>query len=662
MVVQWGAAWNVQHTSIVNGNAGGDGIDATGEYNTASIDPVPRAQTWVWGTGYTNDANTGSSAEGVALTLGNGVARETTESRVAAGIDEAGNGLNFDVYAISHPQLAVDHRFQVEGNAGTGTVNVPVNTATANRMALVYNALDDQTGNYPTPLLYASYGSNTSVQVVRRSAAPAFAAWIQGIDFSQIRSYDRVCASSAATCYAPVAAPGPSNVILGTGAGANGVTIAAGATMTFTYQAVVDNPISAGIASIANTATVTSFQQPTQRSATATDVVARLSVDVEHDNAGYASPGGTYTFAHAVTNLGALDDSYDMTATSLLGWKIELLNPLTGSVIAIDATGDGSWDSGATINTGTLAPGGTRQYFLRVTALPGSLLGDEDRIRLTGTSLRNSSVSDTATDQLTVIADTNGSVQILPDNSGVVLAGGSKVYPHRIFNNTASSDTFDLAIYDEMDPSDPGWTSTLYWDANGDGSYTAGIDQAITNSQLLAPGASQLIFVKVDSPATTRRRTGGRSPTWWRSRATTSRSSARPRTPPRWSRPGRTTSRAAGPDPSSPERPPRTRGRSRAASPRPRSSTWASGPPPFLAPTACSTRPSCGSTPGPTASPTRSSRPTRTATGPGTSSSGLRRYRTARTDFPRSASPRTASWPTSCGGPSRRRRSSRAIP
>ena len=109
MVVQWGSAWNVQRRSILNGNAGGDGIDAAGEYNTASIGPVPRAQTWVWGTGHTNDPNTGSSAEGVALTLGNGVVRNATESLVAAGIDEAGNAVNFDVYALTHPQLAVDH-------------------------------------------------------------------------------------------------------------------------------------------------------------------------------------------------------------------------------------------------------------------------------------------------------------------------------------------------------------------------------------------------------------------------------------------------------------------------------------------------------------------------------------------------------------------------
>ncbi len=75
--------------------------------------------------------------------------------------------------------------------------------------------------------------------------------------------------------------------------------------------------------------------------------------------------------------------------------------------------------AGATVNTGTLAPGGTREYFLRATVpSAGVSVGDEDRIRLTGVSLRNSLVSDTSTDQLTVISGTNGNVQILPDTDG----------------------------------------------------------------------------------------------------------------------------------------------------------------------------------------------------------------------------------------------------
>ena len=54
-------------------------------------------------------------------------------------------------------------------------------------MALVYNGLDDQSDDYPAPLAFARYSTNTNVEVLRRRRRLRFAAWVQGIDFSQIR-------------------------------------------------------------------------------------------------------------------------------------------------------------------------------------------------------------------------------------------------------------------------------------------------------------------------------------------------------------------------------------------------------------------------------------------------------------------------------------------
>lgn len=51
MVIQWGSEWTVQRATV-NGNNGGSGNDAVDEYSTADINSVPRARTWVWGTGY----------------------------------------------------------------------------------------------------------------------------------------------------------------------------------------------------------------------------------------------------------------------------------------------------------------------------------------------------------------------------------------------------------------------------------------------------------------------------------------------------------------------------------------------------------------------------------------------------------------------------------
>ncbi|MCP4658423.1 MAG: DUF11 domain-containing protein, partial [bacterium] len=85
MVVEWGSAWTVQRAQVT-GNNGGDGVDAVGEYNTAAIAGVARANTWVWGTGHTDDQGIGDAAEAVVLTLGDGVTQNATETQVAAGI------------------------------------------------------------------------------------------------------------------------------------------------------------------------------------------------------------------------------------------------------------------------------------------------------------------------------------------------------------------------------------------------------------------------------------------------------------------------------------------------------------------------------------------------------------------------------------------------
>jgi uncharacterized repeat protein (TIGR01451 family) len=513
MVVQWGAAWNVQRTTITNGNAGGDGLDAAGEYNTAAIGPVRRAQTWVWGTGHTNDPSTGDSAEGVTLTLGNGVTQNPTESRIAAGIDSPGNGVSFDVYTLTHPQLAVDHRFLIEGNAGVATVDTTVNAATTAtaRMAIVYNGLDDldASDDYPAPLGYARYSSSTNVQFIRRRPGTApvypFAAWLQGIDFSRVRSYDRICANNAATCYAPTSV-GPSNVIVGTGAGDNGITLPAAGTVTYVYQVTVDNPLSAAINSITNTGTALTGPNPTPRSASVTDDVLRLSVDLEPNNTVFALRGTAQTFTHDLVNTGSLADSYDLTFRNDRGWPVELLDDSTGAVIAADSNGDGTWDCGCNINTGTVAPGASLTYRLRV-AVPGAApLGQEGTTTLVATSTTNANVWNDVRDEIRVLdVDPSGPVSLQPDNSGVVTAGNYAVYAHRVINNTGAAETFDLyadssqAILDPCTPSS-GWCVAFHWDANSDGVYTPGIDQAITNTLQLAQGASQLVFVVVNAP------------------------------------------------------------------------------------------------------------------------------------------------------------------
>jgi len=505
MVVQWGSAWTVQRAAITNGNAGGNAINGTNEYNTVAITPVPRANTWVWGTGHTNDSGTGGSAEGVALTLGDGVNTNSTESLIAAGIDTTNNAIDFDVYALTHSGLAVDHRFLTQGTVARGTATADVTfdpAAAGTRMALSYNSYNENNNDFPKPLFSARYLNDTTIRIERRRTGQTFAAWIQGIDFSGIRSL-RTCADSAATCYQP-SGSSPSNIL----APANNYGLARGASATVTFQVTVNSPLAGAIANVANTANLTA---PSTGSASVSDPVVRPSVAVQYDNATFVEQSASDTtvlFRHNVTNTGNAADSYNLTGLSELGWRLELLDPATGQVFAADSNGDGVWDGGVTVNTGTLTPGQSASYTLRLTVPGGTPLDTKANTRLTATSqlsTRGTSVSGYAQDEILVrnLLDL-GPVAVLPDNSGVATAGGSRVYVHRVFNNTGASDTLDLTVVSDAAAAcgtPPCWSAAIYWDSNGDGVYTPGIDQQVVNSQVLATGASQLLFVEVSAPS-----------------------------------------------------------------------------------------------------------------------------------------------------------------
>jgi uncharacterized repeat protein (TIGR01451 family) len=186
MVVEWGTAWTVQRVNVT-GNNGDDGAVTTSAYNTANLTTsVSRDHTFVWGTGHTNDNGVGDASEGVLITLGNGVARNSVESQVAVGIEYNNNAVDFDVYAVSHPLLHVDYRFLPDGNTNSMTVSVAVNSAGVQRMAMASNGCGLTTTTYPRPMFSAYYQSGSSVLLSRQRSGASFPAWIQGIDFSDI--------------------------------------------------------------------------------------------------------------------------------------------------------------------------------------------------------------------------------------------------------------------------------------------------------------------------------------------------------------------------------------------------------------------------------------------------------------------------------------------
>ena len=483
-VVEWGSEWTIQRQRV-QGNNGGGGADEVGEYNTAAISAVARANTWVWGVGHTNNNGIGDGGEGCLITLGNGVAQNATESSVAVGIEHSGRAVDFEVYALTHPELAVDQVFKIDGDGSNLTVDVTVDAAGPERLAFSTNGMNGTGGAFPRPMFSARYINDTTVRLERQRSGQDFPSWVQGIDFSAMDA-------------SPASGGVPPNLVTA----GDGYSIPPNETLTVTFQVVVDDPLSDTITEITNNARLTTDTFG-PADASVTDDVVLVGVVTEYDNAGFEEAGATIVYAHEVTNTGNSADSFDITVVGREGWAVQLIDPGSGAVIATDSNADGVWDGGETINTGTLAAGESLEYELRVMIPSGASTNDAESTAIRATSNRNPAVSDLATDE-TVVVGGFGPVIMLPDNSGVGISGGSVVYNHRVINNTGATDTFDLvatSLWIDPDTSLPApWPATFYWDSNGDGTYTDGVDIAITNTRQLADGEWQDIFLVIDVP------------------------------------------------------------------------------------------------------------------------------------------------------------------
>jgi hypothetical protein len=194
MVLRWGTAWTVQRRTVT-----GTSFESTGgltAYDTAAIAPVPRANTWVWGTGRTQGTGHGNSTEGSIVTLGTGgtdVSNADESSAVAVGQQANPGNKVFEVYALTHPDLVVDHRHRPNGTSGT-TADVTTNDASGcpgARAAVNYTgSASTTTGNDWKGSVWTSrYSSNTNIHMSRNhNDSINWSGWIQGIQFCNIIS------------------------------------------------------------------------------------------------------------------------------------------------------------------------------------------------------------------------------------------------------------------------------------------------------------------------------------------------------------------------------------------------------------------------------------------------------------------------------------------
>jgi uncharacterized repeat protein (TIGR01451 family) len=296
MVLEWGSEWTVQRRNVT-GSAGGAGVDATTGYNTSAISSVVRDNTWVWGTGFTDTQGTGRQLEGAVITLGNGVAQNTNETLVAVGLHYA-LAKDFDVYALTHSGLAVDYRFKANGDSDLTSYDVTVDTALSpsQSMALSYNSGANDGNNYPTPDFSARYAANTSVRLQRVRTGENFAAWVQGIDFTNI--------------FTTKTQPGDAPLDLVSASDA--YSLLPGRSMTVTYQITVNNPPETG--SVTNTVYAVSGEFVDPATDSVTHVVRSIPTANFTDASGNpVTPGGEFSIyeEHDTIHLKVFDPDHN---------------------------------------------------------------------------------------------------------------------------------------------------------------------------------------------------------------------------------------------------------------------------------------------------------------------------------------------------------------
>lgn len=219
-----------------------------------------------------------------------------------------------------------------------------------------------------------------------------------------------------------------------------------------------------------------------------------------------ANPGSAAVFTLVANNTGTSVDTYDLLGSSTTTFPGTLPAGWTVTFKA-DASGAGAKCSvlGASItNTGPVAVGGNVTFCAVVTVPAGYAAGTQD-VYFRALS-PTSGLSDALHDAVTVNAVR--SITVTPNGTGQTYPSGSVVYTHTVTNtgNALEGNGALSTVTFASANNQPGFTSVLYYDANGNGTLDAS-DPVILgglNAVLpagLAPGASITVFDKVIAAA-----------------------------------------------------------------------------------------------------------------------------------------------------------------
>jgi trimeric autotransporter adhesin len=220
-----------------------------------------------------------------------------------------------------------------------------------------------------------------------------------------------------------------------------------------------------------------------------------------------AAPGTTTTFILVANNRGAAADNYNLAASTVASFATTTLP--TGWTVTFKADG-GSGNcstTGATLtNTGSVAGGSDLVVCASVT-IPSGYAASTTSVYFRTLS-PNSGASDIINDAVAVSA--SRSLAFVTNHSGQIAPGGSYVYTQTLTNTgnvTEGNGTVSAIAFTSVN-NQAGWTSQLYYDADGgstldsnDPQITGNLNAVTGLSAGLAPGQSITIFVKVIAPS-----------------------------------------------------------------------------------------------------------------------------------------------------------------
>jgi uncharacterized repeat protein (TIGR01451 family) len=207
-----------------------------------------------------------------------------------------------------------------------------------------------------------------------------------------------------------------------------------------------------------------------------------------------ANPGSQVIFPFFVENTSTstgTSDAYSLQVTTIpTGWTLAIHQAATGTTTCPASF---TLQSTSVTSTPALAPNSYQLYCVELD-IPANYAAGAQNFTIQALS-NATAASDTMA--FSVSVNTFHSVSITPNQSGQIYAGGTIVYKHVITNGGNTQETVTIPT---VTNTATGWTAVIYNDTNNNGSLDSA-DLTPTASYTLSAGATQVVFLKLQAPA-----------------------------------------------------------------------------------------------------------------------------------------------------------------